>query len=485
MNANRIWAYGVVGFFLLLLLIDGIAVQIHGAVWLPPVLGLIFLVFGTWRLRLGLPSRMAGLGLLLLVSGVVLLGLQLVPLPPALWSLLPGRQFVQEALTASGASPGWMPLSLSPQGTRAALLSLIPAIALFVVGLTLSPVDRRFVALGLLVIAVASVLLGLAQKFNGAGNSFSFFEEYSGSVTGAFANRNFFAAQLYTSIPFLAALAIAWVRQREANRLVIAVFAFIYLVVVIAGLGATGSRAGTALAMAAVLVSGLLLWGKSRVHPASPPASRLAAFGLFAILFLVAQLSLVGVMRIAETDPVNDYRTVIYAVSLHALGDFFPAGSGFGSFVPIYALYETPATMLDNYVNHAHNDWLELALEGGLPIVLLLAAFLVWFVLTAVGLWRMGSHDPESLIPRAAALAAGLLMLHSLVDYPLRTRALMGLFALCCGLMASGLKSSVANQRRRASEGQVSAAPEISPAPIGERRKGPYFVPKSGSKPTG
>ena len=53
------------------------------------------------------------------------------------------------------------------------------------------------------------------------------------------------------------------------------------------------------------------------------------------------------------------------------------AGSGFGTFVPILQAYERPADILVFFINHAHNDWLELTLEGGILAVLLLAAWLL------------------------------------------------------------------------------------------------------------
>ena len=61
-----------------------------------------------------------------------------------------------------------------------------------------------------------------------------------------------------------------------------------------------------------------------------------------------------------------------------------PAGSGFGTFVPVYEMH-APRTMLRSYyVNHAHNDWLELWLTGGLRRWRLLSLFLTWFLWSSV-----------------------------------------------------------------------------------------------------
>ena len=52
-------------------------------------------------------------------------------------------------------------------------------------------------------------------------------------------------------------------------------------------------------------------------------------------------------------------------------------------------MFERPADIIDNYVNHAHNDWLEIVFAGGPPALILLAAFVVLFAVTIVRLMRL------------------------------------------------------------------------------------------------
>ena len=416
---------------------------------------------------------------MILALGVSLVGLQLVPMPPALWTALPGRQFVLESLVATGTTPGWMPLSLSPPATRAVLLALLPPIALFTAALTLAPEDRKFVGVGMIFLVVFNVLLGLGQKFQGAGSALHFYANSDEVASGIFANSNFYAASLYATIPVAAALAIAWSRHRAANRFVVVFFSVILLAVVIVGLAAAASRAGIVLAMAAVLACGFLPWGRSDEDKKPQVVSRMTMLAFFGALFLIAQFGLVGILRLASTDPVNDYRTVISQVSSKAFSDVFPVGSGFGTFVPVYSLFETPATMLEAVVNHAHNDWLELAIEGGAPMIVLLLVFLIWYGVNTFRLWRRRSDGREDLIQRAAAISVGLLLLHSLVDYPLRTPALMGLFALFCGLIAWGPAPIAQRRYRRAPSVSATDAREMPRA----SPKRSYFVRKDGSPP--
>jgi O-antigen ligase len=108
-------------------------------------------------------------------------------------------------------------------------------------------------------------------------------------------------------------------------------------------------------------------------------------------------------------------------------------GSGGGTFEDIYARYENPARVDSFYVNHAHNDFLEILLEYGVVGALLLLLFLLWWVRNAH--WLSAGRKPD-YFAFAATLASAAILAHSLVDYPLRTAAISVLLAACCSLMA-------------------------------------------------
>ena len=110
-----------------------------------------------------------------------------------------------------------------------------------------------------------------------------------------------------------------------------------------------------------------------------------------------------------------------------------PFGSGLGSFVKVYRLYERPDTVTSEYVVHAHNDYAELALELGLPGIILMLLFLAWWIAVAWRVWRTGEGGPFAL---AASIASAAMLVHSLVDFPLRTAAISSCFAMCLALLA-------------------------------------------------
>jgi O-antigen ligase len=124
-------------------------------------------------------------------------------------------------------------------------------------------------------------------------------------------------------------------------------------------------------------------------------------------------------------------------VLLGIVGDFFPFGSGFGSFDPVYRYYEPDALLGPAYLNHAHNDFLELVMTGGLPAAAVALVFMVWTVRQALRLRRATETSPRG---RYALLAIGMIVLAafaSLVDYPLRTPIHVMLFAFASGWLAA------------------------------------------------
>src|SRR5690606_19187537 len=104
-----------------------------------------------------------------------------------------------------------------------------------------------------------------------------------------------------------------------------------------------------------------------------------------------------------------------------------------------YQIYEAPSNIHRAYVNHAHNDYLELILEGGAPAVLLIATY---FMLLA---WQIPALR-NSPFQKAALVAVVFVLIHSLVDYPLRTFAL----TLTFGYLNAVVFHSGFRQRRSA-----------------------------------
>jgi O-Antigen ligase len=134
---------------------------------------------------------------------------------------------------------------------------------------------------------------------------------------------------------------------------------------------------------------------------------------------------------------------LIAQTTIEAARAYMPLGSGVGTFVPVYAMYEKLQDVLINgYVNHAHDDVLELWLETGIAGIVLSGIFIVWLVRRLMTVWRRASPAPldiDHALACAAALIVGLLLAHSFVDYPLRTDGMMTMLAFACALLINPL----------------------------------------------
>ena len=403
------------------------------------------LLWAVWRLWDR--AHLAAPALIFCCALVCLPLLQLIPLPPAIWTGLPFRDLVAEGLTLAGQEMGWRPLSLTPHATWLSLLSLVPPLAVFLATLLLSSEDRRAVALLLLGLGVVSSFLGLLQVAQGPGGTdLGFGLGTPGEATGFFANRNHFAAFLYSLMLVAAAFAIHSTNSRllgataskDTRALLAVVLSFTVLVILLAGEIMSRSRAGLGLTIVALFGIAALATSEDR-GGTGLGSKRLIGGAVVLVLLFASQFALFRVMERFAADPLADARITFAQITWEAANAFMPWGSGLGSFVPVYQFFEKPeGALLDTYANRAHNDVLEVWLETGVVGLVLMALFALWLMVRFWQVWRSSPADVSSLDPllaRAAAVVLVLLLAHSLVDYPLRTTAMMALFAFSCGLL--------------------------------------------------
>ena len=283
---------------------------------------------------------------------------------------------------------------------------------------------------------------------------------------------NHFAAFLYVAI--LLAVVWAWdavsaaqapaYRHRSAAWAVfMAIVALLVLVILLAGEVMTRSRAGLALTIIA-------LFGAFAVAFADRRSSVDVTFGkilggaIAVVALLSTQYALYRIIERFGDDPLKDARIPFARNTYQAAKAFMPFGSGVGTFVPVYGLFEKPQdSLLDFYANRAHNDILEMSLETGVAGLVLFAIFAVWLMLRASQFWMTPDSNATPVdvaLARAAAFAVVLVAAHSFVDYPLRTNAMMALVAFMCALL---VRPPVTNDLRV--EGALEERPLEAKAP--------------------
>jgi O-antigen ligase len=303
--------------------------------------------------------------------------------------------------------------------------------------------------------------LGLAQLADGPDSSLRFYQVTNPSdIVGFFANRNHFAALLYCGLPLVAALAVGVVEDSRREAIIGVAMCILAFASLLLGLGMARSRAGLVLAMiSGVIAFGLALQGRSSSRKI--PAHRILYVSGTVGAVLILQFAAAGILQRFQADTAEDLRWELSRTTIKAATHFLPLGTGFGTFEDVYRIFETSAQLRPTYVNHAHNDYVEILLEGGVPAAIILLAFFVWFCRQALTCWKQRglnhSRPIDLALPKAGSGIALLLLLHSAVDYPLRTTAMSCVFAMACAFMCDPVR---AQNRMDASDASV-CEPEL------------------------
>lgn len=377
-------------------------------------------------------QRCRGAVLFLLVA-MGAMALQLLPLPPSWWAALPGRAPYAHALELVGLADRWRPISFTPDLTLNSLLALLPPLAAALAFGAPEPRTLRPVVTVLLGAVVVSAFISLMQL--SSGGFYLFAVTNQGAGVGVFANRNHQALLLAMAFPLLAAW-LALGDRASAGRQVRTIAAAAAAITIFPFLLITGSRAGLIVGVIGAGLSALLL---------SPRRSRRTNGGVRQLLWRLLPL---GVGAVVLAVALGSSRNLALGRLLATKGGelrvenipvigtmirtFLPFGTGFGSFDPMFRRFELDALLSPSYFNHAHNDLLEILLEGGVASAALLVVFLFWFIRAGWRVCRTAPQSPDDVLGRAGFVAAVLVLVASLADYPLRTPLIATVFLLCC-----------------------------------------------------
>lgn len=377
----------------------------------------------------------------LLGGAAVLPLIQIVPLPPSLWMALPARELFTEPANIAGGVQPWRPISISPAATLNALFSLIVPVSVLVLAASLRETDRPWLLSALLLSVIAAMLMGLLQ-FSGAGFDNPFVNGVRGSIDGMFANRNHFA--LFLAFACLMAPVWAFVQRDQLSwRLPAAVGIILLAALTIL---ATGSRAGMAVGVLSLALGPLIVredvMRLFRDMPRWALPTTIAALASTIIAFVgVSFLSgrAASIDRLTMLDVGGDMRQEGLGPVLDIVRANFPFGVGMGGFDAAFRIAEPNQFLKLLYFNHAHNDWLELVMEGGAFGLVLLVAALWWWIRASMVVWRRTKTGAVAQIAgRLGSAMILLVLLASIADYPARTPMIMAMLVIAACWLAWG-----------------------------------------------
>jgi O-antigen ligase len=374
------------------------------------------------------------------VAALVVL-IQIVPLPHGIWTLLPGHDIVEQVDAATGVGAIARSWSLNPFGSWNALFSLlVPAAALVCLAASGEAAGRPLVTFLLIIITIAAVF-GIFQLV-GNGQSATYFYRITNrdSAVGLMANRNHHALLLACAMPLIALWMSHW-RGRARSFVGYQITAGVALALLFPLIALTGSRAGLVLG-AIGFVAALCLY-----HAPDYARTRRDVRVLQIDVRIIWTAMVVGLLglsllagratsfdRLVSMSTQEIDRVALLPTLWRMVTDYFPFGSGAGSFVPLFKIVEPEALLNPSYYNHAHNDFVELLIEHGIfGAILIIVAALAW-ARAAVSIWRADETARRSFRWRAGATGLWIVLLcavASIVDYPLRVPSFQLLVAIC------------------------------------------------------
>lgn len=343
-------------------------------------------------------------------------------------------------------------LTIESYSTRTHLLILLTCLVGFLLAQIVAQdrkgmrrLTRFFIALGLF-----EAFYGLVQYLAGWQRIFLYTKKYDlEEATGTYINRNHYAGLLEMILPFSLALAIyefrrlrrgypgsamsltSLVSRGGLQKLILYLFT---AVVLFTALVFSRSRMGILAACASILVMFFLTAVSRRQAKASLLLS--AVFALLAGALAIW----IGPGPIAErfenvSQEYSQYersRLSIWRGTGLLIRQHPFLGTGLGTFPIAYT--KVQSTFLGEFVNHAHNDYLELASDLGLPAALTVFASLVYLFVRAVRSFLASERGLERAVALGCVGSMLAILLHGLTDFNLCIPANELLFSVILGL---------------------------------------------------
>lgn len=420
------------------------------------LLGLWGLVLGRGRIPWALAAALAGVG--------IAASLQLVPLPPDLVGRVAPASVAlhrQHDLVAAVDPSRPIALSIDPARTRLGL-AFLGAFSLLLIGgaRMLTRESARTVAGGIALLGALLAMVGVVQYGTFATRIYGFWElSQGGELFGPFVNSNHFAGWMVMGLPVTIGLFAAvvsrgmrgvkpswrdrlvWFSSPEASRAVLLGFAILAMALSIV---LTMSRSGMISLVVALLLATMAV---VRRMPGTPRRMIVSGY-LVGVAVVVAVW--VGVDRIAAKFTAPEVQTLngrfpAWADTLRVASDFWLTGTGLNTYGVSMLYYQT--ALPGTHLREAHNDYLQLAAEGGL---LLGVPIVVAIVVFALAVRRRLRDDTGSIwwVRMGAATGLVAIAVQSIAEFSLQMPGNAALFAVVAAVaLHDGSRSAAAPGR--------------------------------------
>ena len=362
---------------------------------------------------------------------IVVAALQLVPLPAVFVEFISPSAFAIQQVTSVES----FYLSLDTGQSGISFYKLLSFFCLFCLILMLVNTEQRLKLLLMTMLAAGTfqALYGALEVLLQSQRSLIFQLEVTSIATGSFVYKNHFANFLMLTLAAGLGLLITSLQKDQMSSpkdllrsiattmLGSKALIRICLAIMVIALVMSRSRMGNTAFFLAMTLTGILalLIIKQRSKGLS-----ILIISIFIIdLFIVsAYFGLENVKnRLAETSLSEETRDEVITDAMPMLSDFAITGSGAGSFYSVFPKYQKTDVM--SFYDHAHNDYLQFAIEYGLPTFTLLAGIVVFAFYKSIRAMRKRRNSIFKGVSFACCMAIIGMCLHMAVDFPLQAYA--------------------------------------------------------------
>ncbi|MER3430282.1 MAG: hypothetical protein C4324_04435 [Blastocatellia bacterium] len=316
-------------------------------------------------------------------------------------------------------------ISLDPFSTKVAALHLLALGLYFSILLVLFDGEKRLRTFALFtgIFGFAYAFFAILQSVLSPTKIYGIYESVFAEPFGSFVSRNNFAAWISLAVAIPLGLLFAGGLKREKLLLYVTAIGLMGVSLLL-----SGSRGGLVAFAVEILV--LILIAYSPKDRRSLKVKIAFAILLAAVIgagafFVGGETSLTRIANERGVTDTTTSRSYIWGVTLRIIADSFPFGIGLGAFPQAYARFD--ANSGTARVEQAHNDFLELIANAGLPGLI----FGLWFLARFLKLSRSAIDRTEGFQRGLAAGAtAGIVgcLVHSFFDFALHTTAIALLF---------------------------------------------------------
>lgn len=380
------------------------------------------------------PPFLIPLGLLFFIAV-----LQVIPLPPMFLKIIAPQTYrvYQDIALNSGNIP-WGTLSLYPHATVLEIVRFLSYLCIYV--LTLQVLRNRdsldFMTAGILITGVCVALTGIFQ-FGSSHKKLLWFREmqYDWVSFGPYVNRNHFAGLMEMLIPVGIGMCIYLlppVRKRYGHKALLSEFlthahsnrlilSFAGVIIMITGLFLSLSRGGIVGFFLSMVFLGTMLFFKN----STKNKGWVIVISFFIVLLSVSWFGWTPIVKrfleISNKDGSTVSRVHNWKDSSEIIRSYPLFGTGLGTYEYVYPRYKTIPSR-DKW-DHAHNEYIEGAVELGIPGLFLAMYLIVMFYVMMFRTLRQRSSSYPRILGIGGMAGITGILIHNLVDFNLRIGA--------------------------------------------------------------